>query len=167
MYARVTLLEIDTMRTASAAAVELLRARRCSPDLRDQPGYRGVYVLPTPEGKAALMSLWETEEQAEHRPRRARYLRRHARPVRDALPLRRRAAERYEVLLADAAGRRRARLDRRERLFGIPVGALRRRSGRRSSRPRSGSSRSLAARNRVFLRLAAAQRPRAGAPAPP
>jgi hypothetical protein len=35
-----------------------------APQLREQPGYCGVFVLMTPEGKGALMSLWETEEQA-------------------------------------------------------------------------------------------------------
>ncbi|MGZ4676987.1 MAG: hypothetical protein ACXVJ7_11725 [Acidimicrobiia bacterium] len=34
------------------------------PRLRDAEGYRGVYVLTTEEGKAALVSLWETEAQA-------------------------------------------------------------------------------------------------------
>ena len=63
MYARVTLLEIDTLRTSMADALEHFRARS-SPRLREQPGYRGVFVLATPEGKGALMSLWETEEQA-------------------------------------------------------------------------------------------------------
>ncbi|MGZ6996030.1 MAG: antibiotic biosynthesis monooxygenase family protein [Acidimicrobiia bacterium] len=34
------------------------------PSLRGQPGYRGVYVLTTPDGKGALLSLWETEDEA-------------------------------------------------------------------------------------------------------
>lgn len=63
MFARVTLLEIDTVRISMGAALEQFRAQTLE-RLRAQPGYRGVYVLTTPEGKAALMSLWDTEAQA-------------------------------------------------------------------------------------------------------
>lgn len=63
MYARVTDLEIDTMRTAVPAAVELFE-RDVLPELAAQPGYRGVLVLASPEGKAVLVSLWDTEDQA-------------------------------------------------------------------------------------------------------
>jgi heme-degrading monooxygenase HmoA len=35
------------------------------PALRRQPGYEGVYVLTTPEGRALLMTLWASEEAAE------------------------------------------------------------------------------------------------------
>jgi hypothetical protein len=34
------------------------------PRLRDADGYRGVIVLTTHEGKGALLSLWDTAEQA-------------------------------------------------------------------------------------------------------
>ena len=34
------------------------------PQLRDAEGYRGVIVLTTEEGKGALLSLWDTSEQA-------------------------------------------------------------------------------------------------------
>jgi hypothetical protein len=63
MYARVTLLEIDTVRTSMDAALALFR-EHTAPRLREQPGYRGVYVLTTPEGKGLLMSLWDTEQEA-------------------------------------------------------------------------------------------------------
>jgi hypothetical protein len=63
MYARVTLLTIDTDRVAVADAVAELR-RHTLPLLRAQPGYRGIYVLATPEGKGLLLSLWENENQA-------------------------------------------------------------------------------------------------------
>ena len=63
MYARVTLLEIDTLRATVDDALESFRERTLG-RLRDQAGYRGVWVLATPEGKAMLMSLWDTEEQA-------------------------------------------------------------------------------------------------------
>jgi hypothetical protein len=63
MYARLTLLEIDTVRIGMKAALAKFEAE-IAPRLQQQPGYRGVYVLTTPDGKGALMSLWETEEQA-------------------------------------------------------------------------------------------------------
>lgn len=63
MHARVTLLEIDTMRTGVGEALELFQDS-VLPRLRTQEGYRGVYAMSTPDGKAALISLWDTEEQA-------------------------------------------------------------------------------------------------------
>lgn len=63
MHARLTLLEIDTLRTSVDAALEEFRAHTL-PGLHRQQGYRGVYVLTTPDGKGALLSLWDTEEQA-------------------------------------------------------------------------------------------------------
>jgi hypothetical protein len=63
MYARVTQLEIDSLR-ASVADVVAQFEREVVPELHGQPGYRGVVVLTTSEGKAALVSFWDTEEQA-------------------------------------------------------------------------------------------------------
>jgi hypothetical protein len=63
VYSRVTLLEIDTVRVDMGSALELFR-ERVLPQLRELDGYEGVYVLTTPEGKALIMSLWETEEDA-------------------------------------------------------------------------------------------------------
>ena len=64
MHARVTLLEIDTLRASVPDALERFRAQTLG-RLRLQPGYRGVWVLATPEGKGLLMSLWETQAQAD------------------------------------------------------------------------------------------------------
>ncbi len=64
MYARVTLLEIDTLRVGVDDALKLFE-QDVMPGLRDQPGYRGVYAMATPDGKALLMSFWDTAEQAE------------------------------------------------------------------------------------------------------
>ena len=63
MFARLTLLEIDTVRTSMSEALRRFRID-VAPRLQEQPGYRGVFVMSTPEGKGALMSLWETEAQA-------------------------------------------------------------------------------------------------------
>ena len=64
MYARVTLLEIDPLRTNVEAALETFEDA-VLPQLREQEGYQGVVVLATPEGRGLLMSLWETEEASE------------------------------------------------------------------------------------------------------
>jgi len=64
MFARVTLLEIDTLRTALPEALELFRAHTLE-RLQTQPGYCGVWVLATPEGKGLLMSLWDTQAHAD------------------------------------------------------------------------------------------------------
>jgi hypothetical protein len=63
MFARLTLLEIDTVRVSMNDALDRFRSE-IAPHLREQPGYCGVFVLSTPEGKGALLSLWETEGQA-------------------------------------------------------------------------------------------------------
>jgi hypothetical protein len=63
MYARLTLLEIDTVRTSMAKALEHYKTQ-VVPLLRNQSGYLGAFVLATPEGKGAILSFWDTEEQA-------------------------------------------------------------------------------------------------------
>jgi hypothetical protein len=63
VFARVTLLEIDTMRVSVDDALKLFD-EAVMPGLHDQPGYLGVYAMATPEGKALLMSFWDTAEQA-------------------------------------------------------------------------------------------------------
>ena len=64
MYSRVTLLEIDTVRIGIRDAVEFFKAD-VLPRVREQPGYQGVVILATPEGKGMIISIWETEEAAE------------------------------------------------------------------------------------------------------
>ena len=98
MHARVTLLEIDTLRATVPAAVALFE-REVLPELRAQDGYRGVVVLATPEGKAALASFWDTEAQADagivngfYAEALARYVTLFAAPP---------GRERYEVVVAD------------------------------------------------------------------
>jgi heme-degrading monooxygenase HmoA len=64
MFSRVTLLEIDTMR---ADVEDVLREfeTRILPDVREMPGYEGIAVMVTPEGKGMVVSFWETEEDVE------------------------------------------------------------------------------------------------------
>jgi heme-degrading monooxygenase HmoA len=63
MFARATALEIDTLRVGVDDAVELFR-EAVLPELREQPGFEGVVVLATREGKGLLLSFWTTAEQA-------------------------------------------------------------------------------------------------------
>ncbi len=63
MYARLTLLEIDTVRVSMDHALRHYQDV-IVPMLHEQPGFSGVYVLSTPEGKGAVLSFWETEAQA-------------------------------------------------------------------------------------------------------
>ena len=64
MVARVTLAEFDTVRMSIDAAVELYK-ESVVPELQQQPGYEGVYVLANPQGKLLTMTFWENEEAAE------------------------------------------------------------------------------------------------------
>jgi heme-degrading monooxygenase HmoA len=64
MIARVTLAEVDTVRLSMASAVEVFRAS-VLPALHEQDGYEGCQVLTTPEGKAAVVTFWESEEAAQ------------------------------------------------------------------------------------------------------
>jgi hypothetical protein len=64
MYARTTLLEIDTVRVSLDDALAEFE-RSVLPRLREQPGFRGLYALTTPEGRAMLVSFWETAAQAD------------------------------------------------------------------------------------------------------
>jgi hypothetical protein len=98
VYSRVTLIEIDTIRVDMESAVELFE-ERVLPQLREQSGYEGVYVLTTPEGKALIMSLWETEEDAagDHGRFYDEQLEQYMTLFREAP-----GRERYQVALADA-----------------------------------------------------------------
>ena len=99
MYARVTLLEIDTLRVDVETALGLFR-EQVLPSLREQEGYEGVYVFGTPEGKGMLVSLWATEEAAEASAGTGFY----AAVLAQFMTLFKAAPgrERYEVLYADA-----------------------------------------------------------------
>ena len=63
MYARVTLLEIDTLRIGIDEAVALFKGE-VLPGLQAQEGLEGVAVLTTPEGKGMIFTLWATAEGA-------------------------------------------------------------------------------------------------------
>jgi heme-degrading monooxygenase HmoA len=64
MVARATMAEIDPVRMSIEEGIELFRDS-VIPALHDQPGYEGVYVLLSPEGKALVLTFWESEEEAD------------------------------------------------------------------------------------------------------
>ena len=64
MYARTTLLEIDTVRVPLDDALAVFESS-VVPRLRQQPGFCGLYALTTPDGRAMLLSFWDTAEQAD------------------------------------------------------------------------------------------------------
>jgi hypothetical protein len=63
MYARITQFEIDTLRIAMSDALQRFQ-ELVLPELRNQPGYQGIWVMETSEGKGVLLTLWQTEEAA-------------------------------------------------------------------------------------------------------
>jgi heme-degrading monooxygenase HmoA len=64
VIARVTTADIDTVRLSIEDAVEVFR-ESVLPALNEQPGYEGSYVLLSPEGKALVLTFWETVEDAD------------------------------------------------------------------------------------------------------
>lgn len=64
MYARTTLLEIDTVRIDVDDALAVFE-ETVVPRLKQQPGFDGLYALTTPDGRAMLVSFWDTAEQAD------------------------------------------------------------------------------------------------------
>jgi len=64
MFARITQFEIDTVRVSLEEALARFK-EMILPEVRRQPGYLGVYVMRTPEGKGVLLSLWTSEEAAQ------------------------------------------------------------------------------------------------------
>ena len=64
MVARVTLAEVDAVRTSMADALELFRTS-VAPALHERDGYEGCYVLTTPEGKALVVTFWRDEDAAD------------------------------------------------------------------------------------------------------
>ena len=64
MFARTTLLEIDTLRASVDDALSQFE-EQVIPRLREQDGFAGVYALTTPEGKAMLITFWHTADEAD------------------------------------------------------------------------------------------------------
>ena len=64
MFSRVTLLEIDTLRVDIDDILDRFQTE-VMPRVRELPGYEGVVVLVTPEGKGMVVSFWDTENAVE------------------------------------------------------------------------------------------------------
>jgi hypothetical protein len=64
VYSRVTLLEIDTLRVDVDEVVARFEGE-ILPRIRELPGFEGVAVLVTPDGKGMVVSFWESEEAVE------------------------------------------------------------------------------------------------------
>ena len=64
MVARATMAEIDPVRMSVDDAVELFRTS-VVPALHEQSGYEGVYVLVALDGRALVLTFWESEEAAD------------------------------------------------------------------------------------------------------
>jgi hypothetical protein len=96
MYSRVTQLEVDTLRFGTDEALAVFE-RDVVPALREQEGYEGAYVLMNPDGKAELITFWETEADAQATPFYTEQLTQHVTLYRSAP-----GRESYEVRFADA-----------------------------------------------------------------
>jgi heme-degrading monooxygenase HmoA len=96
VYSRVTQLEIDTVRSGVDEAVAIFR-NQVAPLLREQEGYEGGYVFVTPEGKALLITFWETAEAAAETPFYGEQMAKHVTLFKSPP-----GRERYEVVYADA-----------------------------------------------------------------
>lgn len=64
MYSRVTLLDIDTLRVEVDDVLERFE-NDVMPRVREVPGYEGVVVMLTPEGRGMIVSFWESEAAVE------------------------------------------------------------------------------------------------------
>jgi quinol monooxygenase YgiN len=64
MFARTTLFEVDTLRITLTDA-ERMFADQVLPMIRQQPGFAGLFVMRTPEGKGMVLTLWENADAAQ------------------------------------------------------------------------------------------------------
>lgn len=64
MFARTTLFEVDTLRMPLEDAERLFQ-EQVLPLIKHQPGFTGVYVMRTPEGKGMVLTLWDNEQAAQ------------------------------------------------------------------------------------------------------
>ena len=105
MFARVTLFEIDTLRTSVNTVLEQFK-ELVVPEARKREGYEGMYVLGTQEGQGLIMSLWKSEEAAVAGETSGYYDEQVAKFV--SLFRAPSGRERYEVLFAEGPGMARA-----------------------------------------------------------
>jgi heme-degrading monooxygenase HmoA len=63
VFARVTSFEIDTLRIGVDQALERFK-ELVLPEMRKQPGFEGIEIMTTPEGRGLLLSFWDSEASA-------------------------------------------------------------------------------------------------------
>jgi heme-degrading monooxygenase HmoA len=99
VFSRVTQFEIDVLRATVEEALAMYR-EHVLPELREQPGYEGAYVLANADGRGMVVSFWESEEAAAAGATGGWY----AQKLEQYMTLFRSppGRERYEVLLAEA-----------------------------------------------------------------
>jgi heme-degrading monooxygenase HmoA len=64
VFARATMFEIDTLR-ASVDDARRLFDQQVAPLIEQQPGFAGMFVMLTPEGKGMVLTLWDNEQAAQ------------------------------------------------------------------------------------------------------
>lgn len=64
MYSRITLLEFDPLRFDVAQTLERFK-ELVLPELQEQSGYEGALVLANEEAKGLVLTMWESEEDAD------------------------------------------------------------------------------------------------------
>jgi heme-degrading monooxygenase HmoA len=64
MIARVTVFELDPLRFDLDAALERFR-EAIVPELHEQPGFEGVYVLANDDAKGLVLTFWASADDAE------------------------------------------------------------------------------------------------------
>jgi heme-degrading monooxygenase HmoA len=101
MVARVTIAEIDAVRTSVRNAIELFEESVVTA-LREQDGYLGTYVLLSAQGKALVLTFWETAQAADAGLRGAQSF--YAEQVEKFVTIYRSppGRETYDVVVADA-----------------------------------------------------------------
>lgn len=102
MYARVTLLEIDAVRADVDEVLERYR-REVAPQIRNQRGYGGMFVLANEEGQGMVITLWTDEASLDA-----------------SMPLASEAVERFLTVLRAAPGRERYEV----RIADVPAFAV-------------------------------------------
>ncbi len=108
MFARTTLFEVDTLRMPLADAERLFQ-EQVLPLIKYQPGFAGVYVMRTPEGKGMVLTLWENEQAAQSGVENGYYQEQIARFVKFVRQPPGR--EHYEVIVAEVPGGQKAARD--------------------------------------------------------
>jgi heme-degrading monooxygenase HmoA len=64
VYSRITLLEFDPLRFDVTETLERFK-ELVVPDLQEQPGYQGALVLANQDAKGLVLTMWDSQEDAD------------------------------------------------------------------------------------------------------